>query len=542
MSKLSILNEKNEAIVGILEKKPEIDEGRPQPRVVLIVHGILGHKDYLFQRVLAQTLPITSFRFDFRGNGESGGSPGYCNILEDTDDIHTVAKYFEDLGYEIYAVIGHSRGALSALKFATTCEKPLPIVVNLSGRYKMNDNQLKTSRPEIGKALEEHGYFDWHVKQRDRIATVKVTLPEVEKFYSWSNEHVSRMPLSTCVLTCHGLKDKTVPPYNAAMFANKIPNHTLVLLPEGDHNFRGQYEQVTKVVVDFFAQHEHDNYQRALAMGQTTSLVLPRWVDIDGVNNFRDIGGWPLKDGSGYIRERLVFRSGHLSKLSPQGSAQLSKLNIKATFDFRLEHEAKRDGVMPELPGVTRFGYNLYENVVKSDGDLYRTLMVFLEGEEGFAQGYMTILESGKKMIGDVFRYMIKELSIEQRSAMIIHCTAGKDRTGVFVMTLLGLCGVDDEIIAKEYELTNLGYFEFEKHLTTRARQLNITEDAMRASLSASVGGMRLTIRQVKQKYGSFEGYVRDACGLSSSEIQQVRNLMIVPIRFEERQLYRPKI
>lgn len=42
MSKLSILNEKNEAIVGILEKKPEIDEGRPQPRVVLIVHGILG--------------------------------------------------------------------------------------------------------------------------------------------------------------------------------------------------------------------------------------------------------------------------------------------------------------------------------------------------------------------------------------------------------------------------------------------------------------------------------------------------------------------
>lgn len=42
MSKLSILNEKNEAIVGILEKKPEINESRPQPRVVLIVHGILG--------------------------------------------------------------------------------------------------------------------------------------------------------------------------------------------------------------------------------------------------------------------------------------------------------------------------------------------------------------------------------------------------------------------------------------------------------------------------------------------------------------------
>jgi protein tyrosine/serine phosphatase len=71
----------------------------------------------------------------------------------------------------------------------------------------------------------------------------------------------------------------------------------------------------------------------------------------------------------------------------------------------------------------------------------------------------MVILDSGKRLIGDVFRYMIKDLSIHERNAMVIHCTAGKDRTGVFIMTLLGLCGVDDEIIAREYELSNLGYF-----------------------------------------------------------------------------------
>lgn len=71
----------------------------------------------------------------------------------------------------------------------------------------------------------------------------------------------------------------------------------------------------------------------------------------------------------------------------------------------------------------------------------------------------MIILESGKELIGDVLRYMIKELSTVERNAIIIHCTAGKDRTGVFVMILLGLCGVDDEIIAKEYELSNIGYF-----------------------------------------------------------------------------------
>lgn len=542
MSKISIKNEHDEIIVGILEKKDAIDAGRSQPRLVLITHGVLGHKDYLFHRVLAQELPYSSFRFDFRGNGESTGEPGYANMEEDTEDIHTVARYFEQEGYEIFAVIGHSRGSVAGLKFATTVEKPLPFFVNVSGRYKMNDNQIYRNRPEIGEALKKHGYFDWRVKQRDRIVSVKVTQKEVDRFINWSNEHVSRMPMSTCVLTCHGLKDTIVPPYNAAMFANKIPNHTLVLIPEGDHNFKGRFEDVTKAIVDFFAKHEKDDYRRALAMGQHTGLVLPRWVDVDGARNFRDIGGWPVKDGSGYIRERTVFRSGHLSKLTPEGCARLSELNIKATFDFRLDHELKKDGIMQEIPGVTRYGYNLYENAIKNMDDLYKNLIVFLDGEEGFAKGYMVILESGKKLIGDVFRYMIKELSIHERKAIAIHCTAGKDRTGVFVMTLLGLCGVDDEIIAKEYELTNLGYFDFEKDLEKRARQVGVTVENMRSALSASVGGMRLTIKQVKEKYGSFEGYVRDGCGLSPEEIKLIRELMIVPIRFEERQLYRPKM
>lgn len=94
------------------------------------------------------------------------------------------------------------------------------------------------------------------------------------------------------------------------MFANKIPNHTLALIPEGDHNFKGHFEEVTDTIIAFFEKHELDSYAKTLSMGQNTSLIIPRWIDIDGAKNFRDIGGWPLKDGSGYIRERTVFRSG----------------------------------------------------------------------------------------------------------------------------------------------------------------------------------------------------------------------------------------
>lgn len=63
----------------------------------------------------------------------------------------------------------------------------------------------------------------------------------------------------------------------------------------------------------------------------------------------------------------------------------------------------------------------------------------------------------------------------------------------------------------------------------------------MYANAAISYLAMKETICQVKKKYGSIEGYVKNECKLTEEEIQRVRDLMIVPIRFEERQLFRPK-
>lgn len=111
------------------------------------------------------------------------------------------------------------------------------------------------------------------------------------------------------------------------MFANAIPNHTLRLIPDADHNFKGKYEEVVNVILEYFELHEKDAFEKgntnvdasqphiskkwsAKNMGQHVSLCMPRWIDVEGVKNFRDLGGWPLRDGSGYIRERFIFRCG----------------------------------------------------------------------------------------------------------------------------------------------------------------------------------------------------------------------------------------
>ncbi|KAI8096809.1 protein-tyrosine phosphatase-like protein [Halteromyces radiatus] len=540
--RISIINNKGENIVGILEKKPELDAGRKQPRLMLISHGVLGHKDYLFFRLLAQELPVSSFRFDFRGNGDSEGQAGYANMAEDADDIDTVASYFRKEGYEIFGVIGHSRGAVACLKYTSNCETAIPHVINLSGRYKMNDNQIYKNRPEIGAALDKDGYFNWEVKQRDRIVQIQVTKEDVDKFCSWDNSYVKNMPLSTCVLTVHGINDNIVPVYNAAMYANAIPNHTLVLLPDADHNFKGHFEEVVKTIVDHLNDHENDAYKKMDTMNYPSAVLIPRWIDVEGVKNFRDVGGWPLKDGTGYVRERTVFRCAHLGQITPKGVNVLHQLHVKAIFDFRAEPEIERYGEFPGADGITVYPSSMYSKEDFEPEKMAASFQDYFDGPPGFARSYMQVLSVAKQQYGKIFHYMIKELSRDSRNSLIVHCTAGKDRTGLWCVLLLGLCGVDEEVIAREYALTNLGYWVEDKEIEFRAKYTNTTFEQMKTACSAPYEAMKIFLVSVKEKYGSFESYIQNECGLTADECSTLRQLMVIPIPFEQKQLYRKKV
>ncbi|GAA5814842.1 hypothetical protein MFLAVUS_008345 [Mucor flavus] len=529
MTVTNIRNDKGENLVGILNKKDT-------NQLVLIVHGEQGHKDCLYQVGLAEKLPFSTFRFDFHGNGDSEGKPGYSHIAQDTEDIHAIARHFESLGYEIYAIIGHGRGSLSGLKYATSCDKPLSHYVNIAAPH------LDGTAAKKSEITFKPDFFDWKVYQKGKLITVKQRQEEIDVYNSWDSSHVIRMPKTTCVLTIHGLNDETVPTYHAASYANAISNHTLKLLPEADHTFTNQHEQLIDTIVSHFEQHTNDAYQKALNMGQHVSVTIPRWIDIPGVKNFRDIGGWSLKDGSGYIRERTVFRCGHLVDITEQGIQTLRRLNVIAAFDFRSDPEIERQGVMPDIAGLTRYPSAMFTQADYSPAALATRWKGYFEGATGFPKVYAVILEKGAPQYRKIFIHLIENHSISSTKSIIVHCTAGKDRTGLFGMLLLGLCGVDDEIIANEYALSNLGYWEPDHELEKKAEMLNVTVDDMRMVMSAPYLAMKETIRQVKEKYGSIEGYVRDECKLTQEQVKKVKELMIVPIRFEERQLFRPKI
>jgi len=257
-------DEPNCSIVGILEQLTprQSTQGR---KIALILHGTMGHKDYLFQRRLAVKLPLDSFRFDFRGNHESGGTWKQGALQEDLVDLELVVGYLkEKYGYVIELVVGHSRGSLVAMRWLCTTEdgNKVPAFVNASGRYRMALIMESPGARVWTESFKKQGYHIWNVVVARKQITAKIRPEDLQSFISWDSSVVwDKFPQATDVLTLHGLSDKTVSPYDAVIYARAFGNrspgtHTLNLMENADHNFTGRQDEVVDNILDWWQQRE----------------------------------------------------------------------------------------------------------------------------------------------------------------------------------------------------------------------------------------------------------------------------------------------
>ncbi|KAF9468668.1 Alpha/Beta hydrolase protein [Collybia nuda] len=259
-------------IVGILEQlSPNAPtNGR---KIALILHGTMGHKDYLFQKRLALRLPLDSFRFDFRGNHETGGTWKQGALYEDLEDLTAVVDYLKaTYGYVIDLVVGHSRGSLVGLRWLCTSEegKSVSGFVNASGRYRMRKIHETAARNSWKESFDKQGYYSWTVSVARKQVTVKIHPQDLEDFSNWDTSIVwDQFPSTVDVLTLHGLSDKTVPPYDAVIYARALGQrtpgtHTLNLIEDADHNFTGRQDEITDAILDWWASHQRNELTTGL--------------------------------------------------------------------------------------------------------------------------------------------------------------------------------------------------------------------------------------------------------------------------------------
>jgi protein-tyrosine phosphatase len=168
-----------------------------------------------------------------------------------------------------------------------------------------------------------------------------------------------------------------------------------------------------------------------------------RWVALEGAFNFRDLGGYATGDGT-RVRAGMVFRADALNHSSPDDLRVLEALGVDRIIDLRSPEEigAVGRGLLADGP---------IEYVTASVIPMAGGEAVGAPSGDDIAERYLWYLDIGR----DAFVSAFEVLSEEGRGAVVFHCAAGKDRTGVLAALLLSVLGVGADDIVADYALTN---------------------------------------------------------------------------------------
>ena len=220
---------------------------------IIICHGFLSWRNQmLISHVatgLAQKLNCHALRFDFRGNGHSGGRWRSAGFGGELCDLRTVVDYVRnELGCKVICIAGHSKGSAAVLRYALEQQELnhhddgrqnafVPCFVNLSGRFVIPgefDIKTRFSKEQCDELAKE-GKFRMKTFGGKEVV---VTQEDIDERSNASSAFVSEIRTSS-VLTIHGSADTTVDVENAKKYDEFIPRHTLKVIEGGDHNFNG---------------------------------------------------------------------------------------------------------------------------------------------------------------------------------------------------------------------------------------------------------------------------------------------------------------
>lgn len=256
-----------------------------------------------------------------------------------------------------------------------------------------------------------------------------------------------------------------------------------------------------------------------------------RLIKLDGALNFRDLGGYQNKQGQ-QVRWNKIYRSDSLSSLSYRDKIKLTKLRITVDCDLRSRYE-KNTSPDDLWAGVRYVDTPVYseeddrpsEN--KSESKIFRFLHHLPNLQDNFiGQIYQrTLLNSHSEQ--EFAKVFAELLVLPSDEALVYHCSAGKDRTGMTTALILMALGVDDDTIARDYLLTNKLYdFAVSRNLPSNDE---ISKMIAKMNVTKGEGTAILGITEtVRRGWGSFASFFKKELGFNQDDLKKFRQMYLV--------------
>lgn len=249
----------------------------------------------------------------------------------------------------------------------------------------------------------------------------------------------------------------------------------------------------------------------------------PTWIDLAGVVNMRDLGGLPTETGE-FTKPGRLIRSDNLQDLTPDSvTSLLDGFGLTDVIDLRTHVEVAKEGEGPlRATTVAHHHFTLYREDTEESGipaaeralpwekdeEAAAILSARREAhhpshDEFWSEHYLSYLASRPDSVVSALRAIA-----ESEGAAIVHCAAGKDRTGTIVGLALKIVGVPDDVVMHDYAASADRVAALLERLRSKPAYAENLKDKTVAQQSPTTDTMRMLLTALDARHGGVHGWL----------------------------------
>ncbi|UOQ49045.1 tyrosine-protein phosphatase [Gracilibacillus caseinilyticus] len=247
-------------------------------------------------------------------------------------------------------------------------------------------------------------------------------------------------------------------------------------------------------------------------------------INLEGVMNFRDLGGIKTKDGR-FIKKGLLFRAADLTDMTAEDKAYIQKIAIRTIFDYRTADEATK---RPD-PHLERVNYIRVSVNQETGKPAYNSLEEFMQSEkfEYFANDLLMELYKSIPVGNPSYYHLMSLLKNPGLNLPLVqHCAGGRDRTGVGSMLILLTLGVDWEVIVEDFLLSNVLLDGYHSEIFQKLNGMVSEEQAakFKEQFLLQERYIDMSYQNILQNYDSFEAFLEQEYGITAEDRKAIQD------------------